>query len=159
MFASGTLQTTYSGPIFATGETLRRARNDARSMAGFAGQSRAYRPQTGGVGAGGRMAQYRAGIEADRRAADQIGRSQQALFDSLSGDAESRFDFQNNQADELNKLRALMLDRNRIDQTFDLTLRGDQFDSDLNRRRLSAEAYQAGKQRRSSFLSSLLDII
>jgi hypothetical protein len=52
-----------------------------------------------------------------------------------------------------------MLDRNRIDQSFDLTLRGDQFDSDLNRRRLSAEAYQAGKQRRSSFLSSLLDII
>ena len=84
MFASGTLQTTYSGPIFATGETVRRARNDARSMAGFAGQSRAYRPQTGGVGAGSRMAQYRAGIEADRRAADQIGRSQQALFDSLS---------------------------------------------------------------------------
>jgi hypothetical protein len=159
MFASGTLQPTYSGPIFATGETVRRARNDSRSMAGFAGQPRAYRPQTGGVGAGSRMTQYRAGIEADRRAADQIGRSQQALFDSLSSDSESRFEYQNNQADEFNKLRALMLDRNRIDQSFDLTLRGDQFDSDLNRRRLNAEAYQAGKQRRSSFLSSLLDII
>jgi hypothetical protein len=159
MFASGTLQTTYSGPVLATGETVRRARNDARSMAGFAGQSRAYRPQTGGVGAGSRMGQYRAGIEADRRAAEQIGRSQQALFDSLSSDSGSRFEFETNQADEQNKLLTLMLDRNRIDQTFNLTRRGDTFDSDLNRRRLDAESYQAAKQRRSSFLSSLLDII
>ena len=52
-----------------------------------------------------------------------------------------------------------MLDRNRVDQNFDLTLRGDRNESDLNRRRLDAEAYQAAKQRRSSFLSSLLDII
>jgi hypothetical protein len=52
-----------------------------------------------------------------------------------------------------------MLDRNRIDQTFNLTRRGDRFESDLNRRRLDAEAYQAAKQRRSSFLSTLLDII
>jgi hypothetical protein len=159
MFASGTLQTTYSGPIVATGETMRRARNDARSMAGFAGQSRAYRQQTGGVGAGSRMGQYRAGIEADRRSADQFGRSQQAIFDALSSDADSRFEFESNQADEVNRLRALMLDRNRIDQTFNLTRRGDKFDSDLQRRRIDAEAYQAGKQRRSSFLSTLLDII
>ena len=159
MFASGTFQTTYSGPIFATGETLRRSRNDARSMAGFTGQTRAYRPQTGGIGAGSQMAQYRAGLEADRRSADQYGRSQQALFDSLSNDSESRFEFENNRADETNKLRALMLDRNRVDQNFDLTLRGDRNESDLNRRRLDAEAYQAAKQRRSSFLSSLLDII
>jgi len=159
MFASGTFQTTYSGPIVATGETIRRARNDARAMAGFAGQSRAYRQQTGGVGAGSRMDQYRAGIEADRRAADQFGRSQQAMFNALGSDADSRFEFESNRAEELNRLRALMLDRNRIDQTFNLTKRGDKFDSDLNRRRLDAEAYQAAKQRRSSFLSTLLDII
>lgn len=159
MFASGTLQTTYSGPLVATGEPGRRARNDARAMAGFVGQTRAYRPQTGGVGAGSRMSQYRAGLEADRRSAEQIGRSQQALFDALGSDADSRLEFQTNQADELNRLRALMLDRNRIDQTFNLTRRGDRFESDLNRRRLDAEAYQASKQRRSSFLSTLLDII
>lgn len=159
MFAAGTLQTTYSGPIYATGETLRRARNDAKAMAGFTGQSRAYQPQTGGVGAGSRMSLYRSGIEADRRAAEQNARAQQSLFDSLADDSESRFEFENNRADEMNKLRALMLDRGRIDQNFDLTLRGDTFDSQLTGRRLAAERYQADKQRKSSFLSTLLDII
>lgn len=159
MFAGGTFDTTYSGPILASGENVRRARNDARAMASFAGQSRAFAPQTGGIGAGSRMNRYRAGLEADRRAADQYGRAQQSILDGLANNAESQFQYQNNQADELNKLRALMLDRSRIDQTFDLTLRGDQFDSELFKRRLDAEAYQSGKQRRSSFLSTLLDII
>jgi len=159
MFASGSFETTYSGPILATGENVRRARNDARAMAAFAGQSRAYMPQTGGIGAGSRMSRFRAGLEADRRAAEQFGRGQQSVFENLANDAEGRFQYQNNQSDELNKLRTLMLDRNRVDQNFDLTLRGDRFDSELFRRQLDAQAYQAAKQRRSSFLSSLLDIV
>ena len=159
MFAGGTFETTYSGPILASGENARRARNDARAMAAFAGQARAYAPQTGGIGAGSRMNRFRSGLEADRRMAEQYGRSQQSLFENLANDAESRFQYQNNQSDELNKLRALMLDRNRIDQNFDLTLRGDRIDSELFQRQLDAQAYQAAKQRRSSFLSTLLDII
>jgi hypothetical protein len=159
MFASGTFESTYSGPILASGENVRRARNDARAMAAFAGQSRSFMPQVGGGGAGSRMNRYRAGLEADRRTAEQYGRSQQALFENLADNAESRFQYQSNQADEHNRLRSLMLDRSRIDQNFDLTLRGDRFDSELFRRRLDAEAYQAAKQRRSSFLSTLLDIV
>lgn len=159
MFASGTFDTTYSGPILASGENAKRARNDARAMAAFAGQSRALTPQVGGVGAGSRMTRYRTGLESDRRAAEQYGRAQQSMFDNLASNAESQFQYQNNQSDELNRLRALMLDRNRVDQTFDLTLRGDRFDSELFKRQLDAQAYQAAKQRRSSFLSSLLDII
>jgi hypothetical protein len=159
MFASGTFATTYSGPIQATGETVRRARNDAKAMAGFTGQERAFRPQTGGVGAGSRMSRYRAGLEADRRSADHYGRAQRALFDSLADDAEGRFEFEGNRADELNRFRSLMLDRNRIDQNFDLALRGEQFESDLLRRRLEAESYGARRQRRASFLSTLMDIV
>ena len=86
-------------------------------------------------------------------------RQLESIADNLANASESRFQYQNNQADELNKLRSLMLDRNRIDQNFDLTLRGDRLDSDLFRRQMDAQAYQAGKQRRSSFLSTLLDII
>jgi hypothetical protein len=159
MFAGGTFDSTYSGPVLASGENARRARNDSRAMAAFVGQQRALAPQTGGVGAGSRMSRYRAGVEADRRAAEQYATSQQLLFDGLANDSESRFQYQSNQADELNKLRALMLDKNRIDQNFDLTLRGDRIDGDLFRRQLEAQAYQAGKQRRSGFLSTLLDII
>lgn len=159
MFATGTFDTTYSGPILASGENVRRARNDARAMAAFTGQSRAFAPQVGGVGAGSRMTRYRAGLESDRRAAEQYGRAQQSIFENLANNTESQFQYQSNQADELNRLRALMLDRNRIDQNFDLTARGDRFDSELFKRRLDAEAYQAAKQRRSSFLSTLLDIV
>lgn len=159
MFAPGTLRTTYSGPLYATGETVRRERNDSRALAGYEGQERAYRRQTGGIGAGSRIRQYRAGIEADRRAGEQFARSQQSLAGALANDAESRFAFESSRAEELNQLRELMLDRNRIDQSFDLTLRGDRLDSQLVRRRLAAQSYQAATQRRAGFLSSLLDII
>jgi len=159
MFAGGTFDTTYSGPILASGDNARRARNGSRALGAFAGQTRAFLPQTGGIAAGGRMANYRAGLEADRRAADQYGRSQQSMFENLANNAEAGFAYQSNQSDELNRLRSLMLDKNRIDQNFDLSLRGDTFDSDLFRRQMDAQAYQAAKQRRSSFLSSLLDII
>lgn len=158
MFADGTLTTTYSGPITATGETFRRQRNDARALGNLLGESRGYMQQGKGIGAGSKMTRYRAGVEADRAAQEQYGRAQAAMAEEALAAGNADLQFRGNQADEMNKLRALMLEKDRTDQNFDLTKRGDDFDSDLFRRRLKAERYAQRKQRQGGFFSTLLDI-
>lgn len=159
MFASGTLQPTYSGPLYATGETFRTQRNTDRALAGLLGESRSYRQQGRGVRAGGRLDRFQSGLTADRAANDQMLRSQQAMFDEAADAAESRFEFESNRADETNRLRSLMLDRDRIDQSFALAKRGDEFDADLFARRQAAERNAAMRQRRSSLFGTLLGIV
>lgn len=158
MFADDTFQTTYSGPITATGETFRRQRNDARALGNLLGDSRGYMQQGRGIGAGSKMLRYRAGIEGDRASQEQFAKAQAAMGDEALANANANLQFRSNQADEANRMRSLMLDKDRVDQNFDLTKRGDQFDSDLFRRQLRAERYAQRKQRQGGFFSTLLDI-
>jgi hypothetical protein len=158
MFADGTLTTTYSGPITATGETYRRARGDARALGNLLGESRAYQQQGRGIGAGSKMLRYRAGIESDKASQDAFSKAQAAMAEQAMDEGNANLQFQSGRADEANRLRALMLDRSRVDQSFDLTKRGDEYDNDLFRRRLKAERYAQSKQRQGGFFSSLLDI-
>jgi hypothetical protein len=159
MFASGTLQPTYSGPIYATGETFRQQRNTERALAGLLGDSRSYRQQGRGIGAGGKLDRFRSGLTADRAAHEQLLRSQQAMFEEAANAAESRFEFEANRAGEFNRLRSLMLERDRIDQSFSLAKRGDDFDADLFVNRQAAEREAAKRQRRSSLFGTLLGIV
>lgn len=158
MFADGTLQTTYSGPITASGETFRRARGDARALGNLLGERRGYMTQGRGIGAGSKLTRYQSGLQADRASQEAFAKSQAAIAEEALMGANAQLQYRSNQADEANRLRSLMLERDRVDQSFDLTKRGDQFDSDLFRRRLKAERYAAGKQREGGFLGTLLDI-
>jgi hypothetical protein len=82
---------------------------------------------------------YRAGLEADSKAAQGYGAAQQSLLANLMGNADSRLMYQNNQADELNLLRALQMQRDTSDQNFGLQLRGDQYEALLNQAKLRTE--------------------
>lgn len=160
MFATGSFQPTYSGPITASGETFTRARNEARAMGAFAGHQRQYNPMTQGQGvrAGSRMGNYRAGMLADQQAAQQFARAQQSEMERAGDAADSRFQYQAGMADEQNRLRSLLLDRDRVEQNFSLNERGDRFESDLHARRLRAERQAARQRRNTGFFSTLLDI-
>ncbi|MFO0452123.1 MAG: hypothetical protein ACK52I_26305 [Pseudomonadota bacterium] len=161
MFAEGTVRPTYSGPITATGETFRRQRNEARAMGSFAGNQRAFAPQLAGQGvrAGSKMANYRAGVAADQQAAQQFAKAQQASIAGAGDAADSRFQYQSNVADEMNRLRGLLLDRDRFETSFSTTLRGDNYEAELARRRLAAERMAANMRRDTGFFSTLLDIV
>jgi hypothetical protein len=161
MFAEGTVRPTYSGPITATGETFRRQRNEARAMGAFAGNQRAFAPQlTGqGVRAGSKMANYRAGVAADQQASQQFAKAQQASLAGMGDMADARFQYQANTADEMNRLRSLLLDRDRFETSFSVAERGDNYDAELARRKLAAERMAANTRRSTGFFSSLLDIV
>jgi hypothetical protein len=139
MFSVGSYTSTYTGPFEASGETLRRGRGDALAAGAAAGQRRAYMAPGRGVGAGSGAMRYRAGLEADSKAAQGYGAAQQSLLANLMGNADSRLMYQNNQADELNLLRALQMQRDTSDQNFGLQLRGDQYEALLNQAKLRTE--------------------
>lgn len=139
MFSVGSYTSTYTGPFEASGETLHRGRAEARAAGAAAGERRAYMAPGRGVGAGSGAMRYRAGLEADRNAAQQYGAAQQSLLSNLMGNAESRLMYENNQADELNLLRALQMQRDSADQNFALQLRGDNYERLLNKTKLRTE--------------------
>ena len=62
MFAPTTFKPTYSGPITATGETMRRARSDAVSQGLAQANRRAIRPMQTGVQAGTGNQRYRTNL-------------------------------------------------------------------------------------------------
>lgn len=158
MFAEGTLTTSYSGPTYATGESLYRPRNESRALAGLLGNDRAYRVQGRGVGAGSRMAQYQAGMQADQASQDQYAAATKADLSAMADRPESRFAYQKNVADEQRSLRSLLLDGDKMKQAYNLAARGDTIDTALQASKLRAEKYAAEQQRRGSFLSSILGI-
>lgn len=158
MFAEGTLKTTYSGPTYATGESLYRPRNEARALAGLLGNDRGYRTQGRGIAAGSRLSQYNAGMEAERAATDQYAAATKADLAALADRPEARFLYQKDAAEEQKSLRSLLMDKDRMQQSYDLTAQGDAIDNAMHYKKLRAEKYAADQQRRGSWLSSLLRI-
>lgn len=159
MFAVGSYQSTYTGPFQASGETMRRQRNDAYAMGAASGDRRAYLNPNKGVGVGSKAMQYRAGLAGDSAAARQFGAGQQSLLENLTTNADSRFTYQNNQADELNMLRGLQLQREGADQNFRLTARGDEIDKNMTLRKMRAERDVANSQNNLALLSALLGAV
>lgn len=156
MFARETFRTTYSSPVFASGETFRAQRNESQALAGLYGDTRQYRTQGRGIGAGSRMDRYHAGLSADKEAASRFAQSQQALLGQQQDDAEARLKYFQSTTDEMDKLRKLLLQGDSTDQSFDLTKRGDAYDLDISRRERKARnfARQASRsaQRPGNFL-------
>lgn len=159
MFAEGTLTTTYSGPVYATGESLYRPRNESRALAGLLGNDRAYRKQARGIGAGSKLSLYNAGMQAERESQDPYDAATKSDLAAIADRPESRFLYQKNAAEEMKSLRSLLLDSDRAKQQFALTERGDSFDAALQAKKMAAERYAAQQQRRSNWLGTLLGIV
>jgi hypothetical protein len=138
MFTRGSFAPTYSGPMLASGETLRRAVSDAGANQSFVGNQRGYQPRNKGVSAGSKAMQYRANMMADTQAASQGG-FQSAYLQHLTDNAQARSAFDRNASQERDSLRRLLLDTESVDRTSDLAQRQDQYFSELKRRERAAE--------------------
>ena len=138
MFAGTAFTPTYSGPIRASGEIMRRSRNSAMAQSEFAGNQRAVRPmQMMGIGAGNGRDQYRTGLASDVERAKGFAAAQQSVADHENMLAQANLTYQTNDADEMAGIRNLLLGNRRTDQSSDLDLRG-----------LDIGAKLSGKQRR-----------
>lgn len=138
MFASGSYPPTLSGPILASGETMRRNRGAAMAQSAFAGNQRAFRQQRG-IGAGTQLDAYRAGMRADTEAAKGYASAQRSLLDGLMSDADARFQFETNRAGEESGIRDLLLRRRSTDQGNELELRGLEIERRLQDRQRAVE--------------------
>lgn len=107
-----TFSTTFTGPIQRDPRTFDVSRNEAMSQAAFQGNQRAFTGQMGkGIGAGSKMAAYRAGVQADAEAGKAYAEGQQAMLDKYSETPAANLQFQERLSGERGWVRDLLLDR------------------------------------------------
>ena len=148
---------TYSGPIKPDQNLARTARTESMAKAAFGGNPRAYLGQIGkGIGAGSKMAAYKAGVQADTEASKPLAQAKQDQLDMYMGQAAPELQFQERQAAEQGYLRDLILDRDDIlnrERMAAFKRFADEQLSDLAR---NTEDAAAESKRRAQFWSSLL---
>jgi hypothetical protein len=135
MFARDSFTTTYSGPIVASGESLRKQKSDAEANRAFVGNQRAYRPQRAGIRAGGAGEAYRSGMMAAQQFASAPSANNAAMARRMD-DQQALFDYQSAIAEEQDGLRRLLLDTDQTERTSQNALRKDkafEFISSLQR--------------------------
>lgn len=103
---------TFTGPIKKDENVFRQARNQSMAQAAYAGDLRGYLTQPGkGIGAGGKMSGYRAGLLADAEAGKAYAQAQQDVLNRYGDQASANLLFQERQAGEQGWMRDLLLDR------------------------------------------------
>lgn len=107
--------TTFTGPIAPDLQLRDSSRNQAMAQAAYQGDQRQYTQQQGkGIGAGGKMAAFRGGVQADTEAAKGFAQAQQDMLTKFSDQSSADLQFQERLAGEQGWVRDLLLGR---DQT------------------------------------------
>jgi len=107
-----TYSTTFSGPIKKDESLFDRGRNEAMAQAAFQGNERQFNQQAGkGVGAGGAMQAYKAGVQADAEAGKSYAQAQQEVLNKLADAPAANLQFQERLSGERAWLQDLLLDR------------------------------------------------
>ena len=158
MFAQDTYNPTYSGPILASGDNLRRARNSAMQQSQFQGNQRAFRPQGLGIGAGSKMSAFRSGLLADAERFKGMTAAQQAYQDNMMANAEASLSFQRNRAEEDAGIRGLQTTRLQADQKGELDYRDLNIGRALQERQRQVENQARDATRRASMGGLLMGL-
>ena len=104
--------TTFTGPIRRDQRMMDTSRNESMAQAAYQGNERQFDQQQGkGIGAGGKMAAYKAGIQADTEASKAYAQAQQDLLTKFSDNAQADLQFQERLSGERGWVRDLLLDR------------------------------------------------
>jgi len=146
MFAPETYRPTYQGPFLATGETMRRARNDAQAVGDAASVARAYYRPMRGVAAGSPMGNLRANIAADANAAQATAQSMQAYNQLVQQNAMQNLNADIFRAKEMRGLADLL----RAKQEADYMMSSSKQDRDSQARIFEEQMRTEDRMRRSA---------
>lgn len=151
MFADNTYTPTFTGPIYASGEALRRSRNMAMAQSEFGAAQRGLVPRDmrRGIQAGSASQNYLGGLFSDAQRSTGTAAAQQMLAENAMQNAGATLAFQGNQAQEQASIRNALLDRDRIGQNSELDLRELQKQVQAQRRQRQVETEIANRERRS----------
>jgi hypothetical protein len=109
---NNTFATTFSGPVKRDQRMQDVSRNQSMAQAAMQGDQRQFSQQAGrGVGAGGKMQAYRAGVQADTEAGKAFAQAQQDLLDKSADNSTADLQFQERLSGERGWVRDLLLDR------------------------------------------------
>lgn len=148
---------TFTGPIKRDPNLAQSARNESMAKAAYAGDVRGYYGQTGrGVQAGSKMANYRAGLQADSEAAKGYAQAQQDLMNRYAQDASAELLFQERQAGEQGWLRDLLLDRDDVRTQERKAAFKRKADVEMNEYQIRVDDAVARDRREAEIWSSLL---
>lgn len=127
------------------------------AKAAFGGNTRAYTGQIGkGIQAGSKMADYKAGVQADTEASKAFAQARQDELERLMGQSSPELQFQERQAAEQGYLRDLLLDRDDILTRERMAAFKRFADAELSNFARHTEDAAAESKRRAQFWSSLL---
>ena len=144
MFAPNTYRPTHSGPFLATGETMRRARNDAQAAGDAQSVSRGFMPMRRGVAAGSLSDSLRSNMMADSQAMQAQAQSMQGYNQMAQDNAMANLQYQTNLAREMGGLRDLLFSKESVDYGKQAAAR----DRDASRAAFGDEMAAAGAQQR-----------
>jgi hypothetical protein len=150
MFAPQTFKPTLTGPVQASGRQARVGRNSALQNSAFAGNERAYQPKNAGVRAGGAMARYRSGMEADTQAAKGYSQAQQLAMTDDIFNQNALNQYQSLQSQEQSALRELLLGGRKVREGSAMDLRELALAEDLAQRQRDLQNQVANYQRKAS---------
>lgn len=119
MFAPETYRPTYQGPFLATGETLRRARNDAQASGDSQSIARGYVKPMRGIQAGSPMSSLRASLMADAQGQQATSEGMTAYNQLAQQNSQNNLAFQVARAKELSGLASLLLGKQETDYMAD----------------------------------------
>jgi hypothetical protein len=161
MFATGSFSPTYSGPIYASGDMIRRQRNAAMAQSEFSGNQRMFNPTkvSRGIAAGSGAQQYQAGLNADAGRAEGFSAAQNILSANNIANAQSLLRYQANRADEQAGMRDVALSRDLVNQRAALDLRGLQKEIASQEAQRKNYATIQGYERNSSGMGLLAGLI
>jgi hypothetical protein len=107
-----TFATSFSGPITQDARLQDVARNESMSRAAFQGDIRQFNQQQGkGIGAGGKGAEYRAGVQADTESGKAYAQAQQDMLNKAADMSSADLQFQERLSGERGWVQDLLLDR------------------------------------------------
>jgi len=150
MFAANSYKPTFSGPMLASGEQLRRGKNSAMQQSAFAGNQRAYLPRNTGVRAGSKMADYQSGLQADAAMAKGYAEAQRLAQADQLYNAGATQRYQQNRAGEDAFLQNLLLGQRRIDEGSALDMAGIDTSEMLSQRQREVQEEAARLNRQAS---------
>lgn len=154
---SNNYSTTFAGPVKRDQKRMDSSRNESMAQAAYQGDTRQFNQQQGkGVGAGGKMAAYRSGIQGDTEASKGYAQAQQDLLTKFSDNASADQQFQERLSGERGWVRDLLLDRDETRNKGQMADYKRFVDLNLGDFERKIQEAIAAKQRQTTILGSLI---
>lgn len=150
MFANDSYKPTYTGPFLATGEQMRRARNNARASGDSRAVARTMRPMRRGVQAGSLASMLTGDMASDATRMQGINQANQTYNQMVQQNAANNLGFNQARINEFLGLQRLLREQDQLDMNVRASDADREADAQIFNRQLAAQREQDDRARRDA---------